>query len=92
MIIKLKNPTNKTINPRPRVNGRWFDGVPPGTLFETDDPYMVKALLKHGCVEVKDGVQKKGKEEGKKVLKKVAKPKVKGKARKSKPSFKRRSE
>ena len=48
----LKNGTNKCIRCCTRINGRWFDGLLPGETLECDEPNKVRALLKHGCIEI----------------------------------------
>ena len=52
-MVTLKNGTNKCIRCCTRLNGRWFDGVLPGQSVECDEPHKVRALIKHGCSEVK---------------------------------------
>ena len=50
MKTTLVNPTNQVIKPFARLNTKWYDGLNPGCELETDDPYVIAALLKAGCV------------------------------------------
>lgn len=73
--MKIKNPTDERIFAVTKLDGYWWDGIGPGETFETDDPRGLRALIKHGCVEVKE---RKEKVEEKKPVK--AKEKAKEKA------------
>ena len=48
--MKIKNTTNITIRNKSRVDGRWFDGLGPGEVLETNDGRAIRMLLKYGCV------------------------------------------
>lgn len=74
--MKIKNPTDERIFAVTKLDGYWWDGIGPGETFETDDPRGLRALIKHGCVEVK---AKKKKEEPPKEEKKTAPKKIKKK-------------
>ena len=65
--MKILNPTKERIYAVSRVNGWWWDGIGPGETFETDDERSLRALIKHGCVEVAEETVKK--ESKKKVVK-----------------------
>jgi len=47
-MTKLINNTGKTIDQITRIDGKWWDGLKPGDTLETDNPYVIKALVKHG--------------------------------------------
>ena len=52
--MKLINNTNKAIRCCTRLNGRWWDGLLPGDIVITDEPHKIRALMKHGCTELKE--------------------------------------
>lgn len=49
----IKNPSDMVIRGKSRVDGNWFDGILPGEVLDVQDPYCIRALLKHGCVQFK---------------------------------------
>jgi len=53
MLKKYMNPTGFTLKPRPRLNGKWWDGLNSGEEISTDDVNFQMALVKCGAVEVK---------------------------------------
>ena len=61
--MKLINNIEETIDQITRIDGKWWDGLKPGETIETDDPYVIKALLKHGAEEFGKKKEEKPKEE-----------------------------
>jgi len=59
--MELINETKKTIDQITRIDGKWWGGLKPGKTIESDNPYVINALIKHGAVRVSKKQQPKPK-------------------------------